>query len=223
MKSLLKCINVSKRYKKNRTDILALDNATLTVQRGEFVAIQGPSGGGKSTLLLIAGSLLSPDTGYVTLENDSLFSLSYKKRTTILASKIGFVFQQFHLIPYLSVLDNIQAPALAVGKRGSLRKAHDLLSKFGLEHRVKHYPSELSVGEKQRVACARALYNDPSLILADEPTGNLDENSSKIVCSFLREFVDQGGSVLMVTHDNNALKNVDKIYDMYNGKLNQRS
>lgn len=221
--ALLKCEKISKIYKHKKNDILALSDASITLSMGEFSAVQGPSGGGKSTLLLIAGSLLSPDSGHVSVENEAIFSLPYKSRVKILAKKIGIIFQQFHLVPYLNVLENVQAPALALGKSGSTKKAYNLLAQFKLEHRVRHLPSELSVGEKQRVACARALYNDPKIILADEPTGNLDEASSNIVCDFLRDFANKGGGVLMVTHDNNILKSVDSIYDMYNGKLSKRN
>ncbi len=217
--SLLICDQVSKRYRKNGNSITALNNATLQVDAGEFVAIQGVSGSGKTTLLLIAGALLEPDSGRVIIDDVALYSQTRKQRAQIRAKKIGFIFQQFHLIPYLSVLQNIQAPALALGHAGSVERTHYLLEAFGLEHRAKHNPAELSVGEKQRVACARALYNKPSIILADEPTGNLDSETAESVVSFLRDFTQKGGGVVLVTHSEKAADAADRVLRMGEGNL----
>lgn len=217
--SLLICDQVSKRYRKNGNSITALNSATLQLDAGEFIAIQGVSGSGKSTLLLIAGALLEPDSGSVIIDDISLYPQTRKERAHIRAGKIGFIFQQFHLIPYLTVLQNIQAPALALGNSGSLDRTHYLLTTFGLEHRAKHYPSELSVGEKQRVACARALYNKPSIILADEPTGNLDSETAESVITFLRDFAQKDGSVVLVTHSDKAAGAADRVLKMADGEL----
>lgn len=217
--SLLTLNTVSKKYMKNSSLVTAVDSASLELSAGDFVAIGGESGSGKTTLLLIAGALLKPDTGDANIDNLSVYTQNRKQRAQMRAQKIGFIFQQFHLIPYLSVSDNIQAPALALGGIESKERTMYLLEKFRLGHRAKHFPSELSVGEKQRVACARALYNKPSIILADEPTGNLDSKNAETVLSFLYEFSRKDGGVIMVTHNETALGFADRVLRMNNGVL----
>ena len=173
---LLQLDHVSKAYTDAQSTVRAVGDISLQVAKGEFVGVQGPSGCGKSTLLLIAGGLLKPDSGQVQLDGQDPYALTPDVRAEFRARTIGFVFQQFHLVPYLSVLDNILAPALAVtASRSEARdRALQLIERFGLSDRREHVPAKLSTGERQRAAMARALLNEPKLILADEPTGNLD-------------------------------------------------
>jgi len=202
MSELLDIDRASKRYeRRGRETVYALREATLRLGEGELRFVLGASGSGKSTLLLCAGGLLSPDEGRVRLGGEDLYAMSSDERSAFRARNIGFVFQQFHLVPYLSVIDNVLAPALA-GTDGDLRpRAEELVERFGLGQRRDHPPSELSVGERQRCALARALLREPRLLLADEPTGNLDEANAALVMECLREFAQAGGAVLIVTHD----------------------
>jgi len=195
---------VSKYYNGPEGMVRALEKVSLTISAGDFTSVRGPSGCGKSTLLLAAGGLQAPDEGSVTVDGIDPYSLSPDQRARFRASAIGFVFQQFHLVPYLSILDNILAPSIALPSSEAHTRAEKLLAQFGLESRAHHVPSELSTGERQRTALARALLNKPGLILADEPTGNLDEDNADIVLSSLKEFADSGGAVLMVTHGEQA-------------------
>ena len=186
----------------------ALIDMDLEVSAGQLQVIAGPSGSGKSTLLLCAGGLLRPDSGTVSIQGTDLYALNDERRSQYRARKIGFVFQQFHLIPFLSVFDNILAGSLS-GERSinELRKrAAELIERLGLSERSQHPAVELSSGERQRAALARALLFEPSLLLADEPTGNLDSENTKTVMSTLNEFAAQGGAVLLVTH-NQQLEN----------------
>jgi putative ABC transport system ATP-binding protein len=189
-----------------------LHELSLTVARGEFVSVLGPSGCGKTTILLTAGGLLTPDAGQVTLDGTDPYALAPEARAAFRAEQVGFVFQQFHLVPYLSVLDNVMTAGLAAGdtSAGVRAKAEGLITKFGLSERTHHCPAELSVGERQRVALARALLNRPSLLLADEPTGNLDDDNAHIVLDTLRQFAHDGGAVLLVTHDQRTADLADK-------------
>jgi ABC-type lipoprotein export system ATPase subunit len=177
----------------------------VSVDSGEFVAVVGPSGCGKTTLLLVAGGLLRPDSGQVTIDGADPYSLSTEQRARFRAERIGFVFQQFHLVPYLNVLDNVLAPALVTGDPTARQRADGLVQRFGLADRVRHRPGQLSTGERQRVALARALLNEPKVILADEPTGNLDGENRDEVLKALQAFANEGGAVLLVTHDPNAV------------------
>lgn len=195
---------ITKAYRGPAGPVSVLNDFTLSLGTGEFVAVRGPSGCGKSTLLLIAGGLLAPDSGRVLLDSADLYSLSPGHRAAIRARSVGFVFQQFHLIPYLSVFDNVLAPTLATAIPNARARAEELLTRFGLSERRRHLPGQLSTGERQRTALARALLPRPRLVLADEPTGNLDDVSSDIVLSALEEFACDGGTVLLVTHDATA-------------------
>lgn len=197
---MLRINDISKVYQKSDGTVHALKDVSLHVAEGQFVSIQGSSGSGKTTLLLAAGALLEPTTGTVELDGDDLYAAGTEARAAVRAAKIGFVFQQFHLVPYLSVLENVLSPSLALSGDGADERAEELIGTFGLAHRITHLPSELSAGECQRVALARALLNQPKLVLADEPTGNLDEGNADIVLGALTQFADGGGSVLMVTH-----------------------
>jgi ABC-type lipoprotein export system ATPase subunit len=201
---MLEIEQLGKTYHKGAVTITPLRDLALTVRAGEFVAVHGPSGCGKTTLLLIAGGLLHPDAGTVRVDGQDLYRLSAEARAAFRAAHIGFVFQQFHLIPYLTVLENVLAPAVAVPVPEPSKRALDLLEQFGLGHRVRHLPAELSTGERQRTALARALLHRPKLLLADEPTGNLDEDNGRIVLGYLADYARQGGAVLLVTHDRRA-------------------
>lgn len=200
---MLKMKNVSKIYKKEKEEVKAIDNVSLEIGSGDFVSIIGPSGSGKSSLLLMLGGMLSPSLGQVFVENHSLYDLKSDERASLRQEKIGFVFQTFNLIPYLSALQNVQVPLLLRGKSEKEQKerAEHLLKRVGLEDRISHRPGELSVGQQQRTALARMLANDPSIILADEPTGNLDPEMGQVVIDFLKELNREGRTIVMVTHD----------------------
>ncbi|MEZ6044438.1 MAG: ABC transporter ATP-binding protein [Planctomycetaceae bacterium] len=206
--------------------VVAVNEVSLSVSPREFLAIRGPSGGGKSTLLLILGGLLRPDQGEVEITGKNLYALTPEKRAEFRASEIGFVFQQFHLIPYLSVLENVIAPGLAprsAGKASSQAeleaRAMELLDRFGMTSRKDHNPGELSTGERQRTSLARAMLFNPPLLLADEPTGNLDEENARIVLTALKEYSAAGGGVLLVTHDDRASEYADRTLLIRDGKL----
>ncbi len=203
---ILELKNISKTYLKSKCDVLALKNISLALKPKDFVVVQGSSGCGKTTLLLIAGGLLKPDSGKVLMDNRDFYTLSSEKRAQIRALRIGFVFQQFFLIPYLNVLDNILSASLGVKTKQTKERAMELIKHFDLENRINHFPSELSTGERQRVALARAVFNKPKLILADEPTGNLDAKNAAIVVSYLKEFAKKGSAVLLVTHSTKIAK-----------------
>jgi ABC-type lipoprotein export system ATPase subunit len=213
---LLQLDHITKTYRSGPRTVRAVDDVSLSVDAGEFVAVAGPSGCGKTTLLLIAGGLLAPDSGTVTIAGENPYAAAADQRARFRAANVGFVFQQFHLVPYLTVLDNILAASMATRPTDAKQRAEELLAKFGLQSRAHHVPGELSTGERQRTALARALLNRPKLILADEPTGNLDRENAAVVLEHLREFADDGGAVLLVTHDEQALgyaKRVERIRD----------
>jgi putative ABC transport system ATP-binding protein len=203
--------SVVKTYPKNGRRITALASIDLTVHAGQFVAVQGASGSGKTTCLLIAGGLLHPDSGKVVLSGHDIYAMTRNQLAAFRSQNIGFVFQQYHLIPYLTVLENILAPE-AVQRRSSNReRGRELAEQFGLAHRLDHTPGELSSGEKQRAALARALLFRPKILLADEITGNLDHANAQIVLGYLREYVKSGGAVLLVTHDGEIARQADVI------------
>jgi ABC-type lipoprotein export system ATPase subunit len=207
---MLELLRVSKSYRRPHETITALDDVSLRVGAGEFVAVQGPSGCGKTTLLLIAGGLLRPDRGTALVGDQNLYDLSDEARARFRAAHVGFVFQQFHLVPYLSVLDNVLSPALARAADGGRQRAEELLRRFGLWPRRTHVPAELSTGERQRTALARALLHRPRLLLADEPTGNLDAENAQLVLEHLRACAHEGAAVLLVTHDPAAASQADR-------------
>lgn len=200
---MLKVKSVSKIYKKRDQEVKAIDNVTLEIPKGDFVSIIGPSGSGKSSLLLMLGGMLSPSLGKVFIDDESLYDLSPNEIAALRQKKMGFVFQTFNLIPYLSAIQNVQLPLLLGGlqAKDQVEKAKYLLERVGLDDRMDHKPSELSVGQQQRIALARMLANDPSIILADEPTGNLDPEMSQTVMKFLIELNKEGRTIVMVTHD----------------------
>jgi putative ABC transport system ATP-binding protein len=196
--------NLTKSYAGPEGEVRALDGISFGVAAGEVVALQGPSGCGKTTLLLAAGGLLRPDGGTVAIDGRDVWALAAGERARLRARMVGFVFQQYHLIPYLNLRDNIRAAAIALPATGEAEAAEALIDRLGLRDRAAHVPAELSAGEKQRAALARALLNRPKLLLADEPTGNLDRANADAVIGALRDFAAQGGAVLLATHNPEA-------------------
>lgn len=194
---------VSKRYAHKDGEVIALRPTDLEIAAGEFVAVIGPSGSGKTTLLSMLGGMLAPTSGQVRLDGSSLYDATPAERATVRRQKIGFVFQTFNLIPYLTALENVQVPLMLAGSVAVDHEwsARELLARVGLADRAEHKPSELSVGQQQRVALARTLVNDPAVILADEPTGNLDPQTRRHVLEFFEKLCGEGRTVVMVTHD----------------------
>jgi ABC-type lipoprotein export system ATPase subunit len=213
--------DVSKVYRTERGDVRALDHVSIEVSQGEFVAIRGPSGCGKTTLLLLVGGLALPSEGEVVVAGRSLAALSRAERARFRAAEIGFVFQTFHLLPYLNIVDNVFAAACDGIDRETFGRAHALLERFGLADRRTHRPGELSAGERQRVALARALLNQPRIVLADEPTGNLDPDNGRIVLDLLAEYQREGGTVLLVTHEEQAAARAQRCIRMERGRVLQ--
>ena len=216
---LISLDHITKTYTGDAGPIVAVDDVSVSVEAGEFVAVVGPSGCGKTTLLLVAGGLLRPENGEVSIDGTDPYSLSGEQRARFRAEQIGFVFQQFHLVPYLNVLDNVMAPALVTGETSARERAGILVERFGLADRLGHRPGQLSTGERQRVALARALLNEPRVILADEPTGNLDGDNSEQVLQALKTFADEGGAVLLVTHDPDAVAFAGRQVVLQGGQL----
>jgi putative ABC transport system ATP-binding protein len=211
---------VSKVYRMGSQKIVALIPCTLKIEKGEFLAVTGHSGSGKSTLLAILGGMLAPTTGRVWIDGQSLYALSVTERTRLRRRMIGFVFQAFNLLPYLSALENVQVPLYLAGMSAAQqrRRAAELLEQVGLGDRRSHRPSELSAGQQQRVALARTLANDPPLILADEPTGNLDPDTREQVLCLLETFRRGGRTVVMVTHDPIAAGRAGRILELMAGE-----
>lgn len=195
--------NVTKMYSRRGIELTALHAETLCIETGSYVAIVGPSGSGKTTLLSMLGGMLSPTSGRIFLDDLSLYDLSVPVRARLRREKIGFVFQTFNLVPYLTAQENVQIPLCLSGVplAEQLARAAALLERVGLAERMHHKPSELSIGQQQRVALARTLANTPSIILADEPTGNLDPESRGVVLDFFDELHRDGCTIVMVTHD----------------------
>ena len=201
MESILEFDGVSKVFRTPDGPVTALREISLTLRPGDCVAVRGPSGSGKTTLLLVAGGLLRPTRGTVLLAGQRLYDLSGEARDAARRQWIGMVFQEYHLLPYLSVLGNAMLAGLAAPLPDVETRAKDLLAKFGLAHRLNHKPDALSAGERQRLALVRALVPGPRVLLADEPTGNLDEENATLVERALRAFAAEGGAVLLATHD----------------------
>jgi putative ABC transport system ATP-binding protein len=215
----LKIDNVTKNYRKAGVEISAVDAVSLSIQPGEFASVTGASGCGKTTLLLLVGGLLHPSSGTVNVCDIEPYRLSSNERARFRAEHIGFVFQQFCLIPYLDVRENIVSASLAAGHPNAELRADELMEQFNLSDRAKHLAEELSTGERQRTALARAMLNNPKVLLADEPTGNLDDANAEVVLKALAGFAGSGGSVLLVTHDARAAGYADTTHPMRDGKL----
>ena len=210
---------VSKVYQAAQGEVRALDDVSLTIGDGEFVAVRGPSGCGKSTMLSLVGGLALPTEGQISVAGFEISSMSATARARYRAEYVGFVFQMFHLLPYLTVVDNV---LLATNKNNDEEvrfEAESWLEKFGLTDRKLHRPAELSAGERQRVAMARAMLNRPKLLLADEPTGNLDPKNAASVLDLIRNFHKDGGTVMLVTHDDHAASRAQRTIALDAGRL----
>lgn len=212
------CQNITKSYDMQTKVVNALEDVSLEIKKGEFVSLRGPSGCGKSSLLLTIGGMIKPTSGSAIVNDTNLYQLNSKQRSAFRGENIGFIFQSFHLIPYLDVMENVLTASICNGK-DSKSKAFELIDKFHLSLRINHKPSELSTGEKQRVALARAFLNSPSIILADEPTGNLDPENTTIVMNHLKEYQKDGGTIVLVTHQNNHEQYSDRTVFMEAGKI----
>ena len=221
MSGFIEAIDLRKTYHVGKVEVAALRGISFSVAKGEFVSVVGPSGSGKSTLFYLLGGLTHADSGKVILDGEDFTALSDAERTRMRKRKIGFVFQKFNLLPMLSARSNIQMAQEIAGGNGHdqdfFRRITELL---GLSRRLSHRPSELSGGEQQRVALARALVNRPAVVLADEPTGNLDTENSNIVLHMLRQSNQElGQTVLMITHNPEAAKHGDRIIHMRDGQI----
>lgn len=216
---MLRMKAVSKTYNHRNTVVDALREATLDIPEGDFVAVVGPSGSGKSTLLLVLGGMLSPTKGQIFLGEQSLYNLKSEERARLRREKIGFLFQTFNLVPYLTALENVQLPLFLAGmnEEDQKRRATALLERVGLGDRIHHKPQELSVGQQQRVAVARMIANEPAIILADEPTGNLDPDTSLQILNFLDEINREGHTIVMVTHDPRGAQKAKRTLELVGG------
>jgi putative ABC transport system ATP-binding protein len=214
--------NVTKTYKMGQTKVTALDTINLQINAGEMVAIMGPSGSGKSTLMAILGCLDIPSKGVYRLEGQPVEKLSDNQLAKVRSQKVGFVFQQFNLLPRTSALENVMLPLLYDGMHGKARieKAKAALETVGLADRMRHNPNQLSGGEQQRVAIARSLVNDPTILLADEPTGNLDtKTGEEIIGLFQKLHEEHGQTVIYVTHDSFIARHTQRIIRLVDGKI----
>ncbi|MCR1954632.1 ABC transporter ATP-binding protein [Clostridioides mangenotii] len=217
---ILETINLTKKYGKGETEVMALNSANISVENGEFVAIIGPSGSGKSTMLHLLGGLERPTQGTVKIENQDIYKLSESKLAKYRRKKIGFIFQQYNLIPVLTVRENIEMPLML--DKAKIDKAYidDLIEFLGLTERQKHLPNQLSGGQQQRVAIARALAAKPAIILADEPTGNLDTKTTTEVMNLLKKSIKKyNQTLIMITHNDNVAENADRIISIVDGKI----
>ncbi len=227
---ILQASGVHKTYQLGRTSLKVLKGCSLSVGRGEFVAIMGSSGSGKSTLLHLLGALDIPNQGTVTFEDRDIFAGSNAQRDRLRNATFGFVFQFYHLLPELNVLENVLIPCMVghsvlswLGRRADLRRnAMELLDRVGLSERLRHRPNELSGGERQRVAIARALANTPQVLLADEPTGNLDTTTGREILSVLKTLNSEGQTIVMVTHDPQVAAIAHRIVTLVDGRITTR-
>lgn len=213
--------NLKKTYLLGGEEVHALDDVSLLIKEHEFVAIIGQSGSGKSTFMNMLGCLDRPDSGEITLDGTDILKCKEKELSVIRNKKIGFIFQQFHLMPKLSALENVELPLIYQGMPTKKRreKAVKALKAVGLEKRMNHKPNQLSGGQQQRVAIARALVGEPSLILADEPTGNLDSRSGKEIMMLLHNLHEEGNTIVLITHDNNVAMEAPRQVQISDGKI----
>ena len=216
---MIRCDEVTKKFRKNGSEVTSLDRFTAEVAEGEFVAVRGPSGSGKTTLLLTLGGMQQPSAGLVQFGGRDLYALSPADRAGLRSAEIGFVFQMFHLVPYLDLMGNVLLASPGKPGQAERQRAAGLLDELGLAERATHRPGELSAGERQRLAVARALLNRPRVILADEPTGNLDPENAAEVIRHLAEFHRAGGTVMLVTHGSAADTHADRILRLEQGRL----
>ena len=211
--------SITKTYQTPHGPVNALEGINLSVEKGQFLTIHGPSGSGKTTLLLTIAAMLHPTAGKVSFEGHDLYTMSPRQRANFRAQSIGFIFQMFHLIPYLNVFENIALAASPAQNKQSRESINELLKNLALDDRKFHTPPRLSSGEKQRVAIARALLNNPKLILADEPTGNLDPENAAAVFGYLSDYHKTGGTVIVVTHGPQAKQFADREIALRDGAI----
>lgn len=218
---MIKVNNISKIYKNGKIEVEAVKDVSFEIDEGELVSIMGPSGSGKSTLMHILGCLDKATSGYYSLNSQDISKASEKELAQIRNKDVGFVFQQFNLLGRTTVLHNVEMPLIYSGmsKKERIERSKDLLNKVGLGHRMDHYPNEISGGQKQRVAVARALANNPSLILADEPTGNLDTKTGEEIMDLLQKLNDQGHTIILVTHEDNIAAYAERTIKLVDGRI----
>jgi putative ABC transport system ATP-binding protein len=223
--ALLELQNIARVYGFGEATTVAVDDVNLTIEEGEFVAVMGPSGSGKSTLMNILGLLDTPTHGSYILDGKPVTGLSGNKRAEIRRNKIGFIFQSFNLLNRMTVIDNVALPLMysGLGHVERLERASEILKKLGLSEREYYYPNQLSGGQAQRVAIARALANDPSIILADEPTGNLDTKTSERIMGVLSDIHKEGNTIVMVTHEEHMATFADRIIHVIDGKVTEQA
>jgi len=218
---MIRCEEITKTFCKNGSKVLSLDRFTMDIRDGEFIAVRGPSGSGKTTLLLTLGGMQRPSGGRVQFDEHDLYALSARERASLRSRRVGFVFQMFHLVPYLDLLSNVLLASPIKPGKGERKRASELLEKFGLSNRIDHRPDELSAGERQRLAVARALLNRPKILLADEPTGNLDPDNAAVVIDHFVEFHQSGGTVVIVTHGTAADNFANRTIRLDQGRLSE--
>jgi len=216
---MLEIKNISKIYGEGPAKVVALNNVSLRVNEGDFMATMGPSGSGKSTLLNIIGGLEYPSSGEVILDGERVDNLDENDFVDIRRGKIAYVFQEYHLLPSLTALENVMLPLTFCGAEKGEEKALEILKRVGLGERAEHKPSQLSGGEQQRVAIARALVNSPSLILADEPTGNMDQKTGREILDLFHQLNKDGRSIIMVTHNPEIAKQAKEIIVLQDGQI----
>lgn len=217
---ILETKNLSKTYGKGDTMVKALDNVSFSVEKGEFVAIIGPSGSGKSTLLHILGGVDTPTSGQVVIDKTDISTLDETALAIFRRRQIGLIYQFYNLIPILTVEENLTLPLLLDGRKPDKRQVDALIEKLGLKHRLKHLPNQLSGGQQQRVSIGRALINNPALLLADEPTGNLDSENSREIIALLRHFNrEYNQTVIIITHDEKIALSADRVISIEDGKI----
>jgi putative ABC transport system ATP-binding protein len=221
MEPLIRMVGIKKIFYTEDVETHALSGVHLDINKGEYVSIAGPSGSGKSTLLAIVGLLDSPSVGEYTLKGEPVANLDIAQRAIIRNREIGFIFQSFNLIGDLNVYENVELPLTYREMSGVERKerVHKALERVGMSHRVRHYPAQLSGGQQQRVAVARAIAGSPSLLLADEPTGNLDSHNAESVMSLLQELHSEGATICMVTHDPRYARHADRSIHLFDGRV----
>ncbi|MEK6249312.1 MAG: ABC transporter ATP-binding protein [Planctomycetales bacterium] len=214
--------NVTKNYTDRGSNVAALDNVSLEFEPGRLVCVYGPSGSGKTTLLMSIAGMLRPTAGKIIVDGTDMYGISGSDRARFRSQNIGFIFQMFHLVPYLNVLDNILL--CTHGNSGATKQdVTRHIERLGLTHRAGHKPSQLSTGERQRTAIARATLLRPSVLLADEPTGNLDEENASEVHKILSDYRDQGGTVLVITHGKEAMQYADRVIQMREGRITEQN